>query len=369
MIPEPRRAAAAFALSDAGARVTRSGEGEARIGDEALSIGPVTVSYLDAERLSAGDHRIELDLWPSGRLALTQLGRRFETFAQELRRARNQGRVAGVLAHGIAMPEVFSGAWLTSAGPRTAELQVYETHVTLVPEDGDPWQIPLGALTAVRSQEDPPGLVLETRTSVTVLGQLARRRDACQVAIVERREAQRRLLAELTGETVFSDGQGVERRAVAGFDALLARFTAPARTSGSAELVAAATADPRLGFVQLLDPDGERLASSALLPEGWAAFLLVPVGDLTVLEILAGPSAATYVFRAALDAVNRDLQELHFRRAPLALGAEQAVITPDNPHRLALRQLAPLQRLRASTAARIVHDDGWGARLRAALTS
>jgi len=186
---------------------------------------------------------------------------------------------------------------------------------------------------------------------------------------VERREAQRRLLAELTGETVFSDGQGVERRAVAGFDALLARFTAPARTSGSAELVAAATADPRLGFVQLLDPDGERLASSALLPEGWAAFLLVPVGDLTVLEILAGPSAATYVFRAALDAVNRDLQELHFRRAPLALGAEQAVITPDNPHRLALRQLAPLQRLRASTAARIVHDDGWGARLRAALTS
>jgi hypothetical protein len=43
-------------------------------------------------------------------------------------------------------------------------------------------------------------------------------------------------------------------------------------------------------------------------------FLLVPVGPLTVLEILAGPAAATYVFRDEIESVNRDLQLLHFRR-------------------------------------------------------
>ena len=88
---------------------------------------------------------------------------------------------------------------------------------------------------------------------------------------------------------------------------------------------------------------------------------------MTVLEILAGPSAATYVFREDIDAVNRDLQLLHFRRGPLALTAEQAELTPSNPHRLALRKVEPLQRLRASTVARLIHDESWHESLRSAL--
>jgi hypothetical protein len=78
-----------------------------------------------------------------------------------------------------------------------------------------------------------------------------------------------------------------------------------------------------------------------------------------VLEMLAGPSAATYVFRDEIEAVNRDAQLLHFRRAPLALSEEQAAITADNPHRLALRKLEPLRRLRSAMVARIVHNDRW----------
>ena len=49
----------------------------------------------------------------------------------------------------------------------------------------------------------------------------------------------------------------------------------------------------------------------ASLPSNWAVFLLVPVDLGTVLEMLAGPAAATYVFRKEIDAVNRDLQLLH----------------------------------------------------------
>jgi hypothetical protein len=86
-----------------------------------------------------------------------------------------------------------------------------------------------------------------------------------------------------------------------------------------------------------------------------------------VLEILAGPGAATYVFRGEIGAVSRDLQALHFRRAPLALTPQQAEVTPANPHRLALRRLEPLIRLRACTTARIVHNEGWAAALTQAL--
>ena len=367
MIAEARRARASFDLSDASDLVRQSGEAEALISDEALVVGPVSVSWLDADVLSAADYRIALDLWPGGRLVLSQLGRRFDTFVQELRRVRNQARVAGLLAHGITRPKTFSGAVLAGGGQNAAELQVYDTHVTVVPIDADPWQVPLGALTDVRAQLEPPGVILEARSGLTTFGRLARRREAIEVAIIERREAQRDLLAELTGQSVFSDGWGVARAEVRDFDQLLERFTAPERVLGRSTLVAAATSEPRLGFVQLVDPDGDALQCPARLPDNWAAFVLVPVGSLTVLEIIAGPSAATYVFRDEIDAVNRDLQLLHFRRAPLALTAEQAQLTASNPHRLALRRLEPLRRLRSAMVARLIHNDGWREALRAAV--
>jgi hypothetical protein len=362
-----RRARAAFVRQDARGAVSQQGEAEAVIGDDALSVGPLTVSYLDADALRAADYRIELDLWPEGRLVLTQLGRRFETFTGELRRVRDQARVAGLLAHGVTMPEVFRGATRDGAAWRPVALQVYDTHVTVVPEDGDPWQLPHGALTAVRAEDEPPAVVLESGASATVVGQLGRRRDAFRQSVTERSDAQARLLAEVTRETAFADGLAVARGRIGGFDSLLERYTAPDRAECARALLAAATGEPCLGFVQLLDPEGEALRSPTALPEHWASFLFVPAGGLVVLEILAGPGAATYVFRGEIGAVSRDLQALHFRRAPLALTPQQAEVTPANPHRLALRRLEPLIRLRACTTARIVHNEGWAAALTQAL--
>ena len=359
MTDDLRRAQTAFGLYDAGGSVVRQGEAVAVIGDDALNVGPLIVSFLDADALRAADYRIELDLWPDRKLVLTQLGRRFQTFAQELCRVRNRTRVAGLLAHGIKNPEVFSGALLGSQTPRPAELQVYHTHVTLVPLDGDPWQVPLGALTAVLAQDDPPGVVLKTETGNAVVGQLARHRDAFRRAVMDRIEEQARLLAHLTGQEGFADGLGLPRARIGGFELLLERFTAPERKACVEPLLAATSDEPRLGFVQLLDPDAEALQSPEALPDNWASFLLVPVGALTVLEILAGPSAATYVLRGGIEAVNRDLQALHFRRSPLALTGQQAEVTEANPHRLALRKLEPLRRLRDATTARLIHTESW----------
>jgi hypothetical protein len=365
---EIRRAPAAFALADAAGSTSQQGQGEAVIGDDGVSVGPVTVAFLDADAMRASDYRIELDLWPSGRLVLFQLGRRYETFAAELGRYRNQARVAGILAHGIAMPEVFPGALLDGRTVRVAEFEVFDTHVTMVPEDADPFQIPLGALTAITTTDDPPSVVLEAGAQRTVAGQLARRRDAFRAAVVKRRDAQARLLGGLTGGAGFADGLAVPKSRVAGFDALLERVTTPGRAECAAALLAAAKGgEPRLGFVQLLDPDAEPLQPASALPENWASFLLVTAGPLVALEILAGPSAATYVFEGDPEGINRDLQALHLRRAPLALTPKEAEPTPANPYRLALRRLEPLKRLRAATRARVIHNDAWGETLRAAL--
>ena len=115
MTEETRRARCAWALSDAAGARTKQGDGEAAIDDAGLGVGTVRVDFLDADVLRAADYSVELDLWPAGKLVLTELGRRFDTFSAALRQARNQARVAGLLAHAPAMPEVFNGALLLPA--------------------------------------------------------------------------------------------------------------------------------------------------------------------------------------------------------------------------------------------------------------
>jgi hypothetical protein len=371
MAEDTRRAGVAFAFAgaeDGGGCSGPTGNAEAVIGDDALSVGPVVVAFLDADALRAADYRIEVDCWPSGRLTLTQLGRRFDTFTRELRRARNQARVKGLLAHGVTMPERFAGAVLQGGAVRLAEVMVFDTHVTIVPEDADPFQLPLGALTEVSTGEDPPSVVLAMGEARTVVGQLARHRDAFLRAVTERRAAQARLLAELTGQGCFADGRAVPRDVVKDFDELVRRFAAPDRAECAAKLLAMSKGgEPRLGFVRLLDPDAEGLVGEVALPESWACFLLAPIGRLVVLEILAGPAAATYVFEGEIRSIGTDLQTLHLRRGPLALTEAEAQITPANPYRLALRRLEPLKRLRAATRARLIHNDGWAAALGRAL--
>ena len=368
MSDETRRAPAAFVLTDGTGATTTQGEASAVIGDDGLQVGLVTVAFLDADAVRVADYRIEIDCWPSGRLILTQLGRRFDTFAAELIRSRNMARVAGLLAHGIAPPELFEGALLEN-GTRAAACQVYQTHVTIVPDDGDPRQVPLGALSAVERQDEPPAVVFQGRNGQrTTVGRLGRKCDEFHRAVTEQRDAQSELLAAFTGSRAFADGLGVARGQVAEFEDLVRRWSAPARAAGAATLIDVARgAEPRLGLAQLLDPDADSMEATVALPVHWAAFLLVPIGSLTVLEILAGPSAATYVFGAPVDVVNQDLQALHFRRHALALQGSAAELTPQNPSRLALRKLEPLIRLRRAIRARIIHNEGWQEGVRVAL--
>jgi hypothetical protein len=364
---EQRRASPAWAFRGAAVQGPAEGRAQAVIDDEGLGVGPRRVAWIDTDRVAFGAYRIELSLWPAGTLELTQLGRRFETFAAELAAARNRARVAGLLAHGIGAPSVFVGEWSPDGEPEHVEIQVHPTHVALVPSGQDPFQLPLGALLSIGG-DDPAAVRLSGQGASVELRRLGRHRDLLVRAVTAARDLQARTLAAYTGRDLFADGLGVARAALEGFDALLERSCSPGRLDGARELLAlAAGGEPRLGYVQLLDPDGDPAQARASLPEHWASFLLVPAGPRVVLEILAGPSAATYVFEGTIEAINRDLQQLHFRRAQLALSDAQAGITADNPHRLALRRLAPLQRLRGATRARLTHTGDWSGAVRAAL--
>jgi hypothetical protein len=367
---EQRQASPAWALHGAVVHGPAQGRAQAVIDDEGLSVGPRRVAWIDTDGAAFGAYRIELALWPAGTLELSDLGRRFERFAAELAAARNRARIAGLLAHGITPPSVFAGEWVRDGRADPVEIQVYPTHLTIVPADQDPVQIPLGRLVSIDDTGSAPAVELSGPELSLAVIRLGRRRDGFLRDVAAARDLQAQTLASYSGRDCFADGEGVARASLDGFEYLLERSCCPDRLDGAKALLAlSAGGEPRLGYVQLLDPDSDTAEARAPLPRDWASFLLVPVGPRVVLEILAGPAAATYVFEGSLTDINRDLQQLHFRRAQLALTEAQAEITPDNPHRLALRKLAPLQRLRAATRARILHTDGWSQAIHAAVVN
>jgi hypothetical protein len=181
------------------------------------------------------------------------------------------------------------------------------------------------------------------------------------------RDASAQRMREAAGRSGCADGMGVGEKSVAGFRELVTHWTSPERAECVPVLLdKGGRGEARLGLVEMLDREGETLTSS--LPENIAAFLLIPYGKKTVLEIITGPAAATYVFDLAIDEVNRDLQLLHFRRRALAL-SDAELTSPTSDYRLAARKLEPLKRLRAAIRARIVHDEGWAERIAAAIRS
>ncbi len=366
---ETRRALCVFETEGL-AGAPAGGEGEALVDDDGVSIGGIRVEFLDADTLADERRVLTLGLHPAGQLRLSMLARRHETFARALADARDAARVRGLLAHGLGEPEPFDGALLEPGPARDARLLVWPTHVTVVAGGGDPFQIPLGSVDEVRFVEGTWEVVLSTAEGAFHFGRLARRTDAFARAVREARDAMLERCARASGTPLFSDGRAVPARDLdTDFERLLVSFSAPERFEGARQIVKSAGRDScALGLADLLDPDDEGLAAKEVLPENTASFLLARVGELVVLELLSGPSAATYVFRGTPAAIGRDLAGIHFRRRGLALAGAEVSGPAGRPYRLALRRLEPLKRLRAATAARVIHDEGWGESLSRALS-
>ncbi len=358
---ETRRALCVFETEGL-AGAPAGGEAEALVDDDGVSVGGIRVEFLDADTFADERRVLTLGLHPAGQLRLSMLARRHETFARALADARDAARVRGLLAHGLGEPEPFDGALLEPGPARDARLLVWPTHVTVVAAGGDPFQIPLGSVDEVRFVEGTWEVVLATAAGTFHFGRLARRTDAFARAVREVARCDARALRP-----------GVRNAALLGRPLRCRRGTSapissafsspsrlPRRLDGAREIVQRAGRDScALGLADLLDPDDEGLAAKDELPQNTASFLLARVGDLVVLELLSGPSAATYVFRGTPAAVGCDLAAIHFRRRGLALTGAEARGPSGRPYRLALRRLEPLKRLRAATAARVIHDEKW----------
>lgn len=364
---EPRRALCTFETM--GLASSARGEAEAVVDDDGVGVGGVRVEFLDADSLADEQRVLTLGLHPAGTLRLSMLARRHETFAKALGEARDAARVRGLLAHGLGAPQLFDGAVLEPGPARDARLLVWPTHLAVVPSGADPFQVPFGLVTDVAFSEGTWEVVLATPGGRYHLGRLARRTEAFARAVRTARGAMLERCAEASGTPLFADGRPVAADALGrDFERLLEAWSAPERLAGAREIVRrAGRASAALGLAELLDPDGEGLAAKVALPENTAAFLLATVGERVVLELLSGPSAATYVFRGTADAIASDLAELHFRRRALSLTEAEVRGPAGRPYRLALRRLEPLRRLRAATAARVIHDERWRDGLRAAL--
>ncbi len=180
MTSELRRVPATWSLEDDAQRAGR-GSAEAVIDDAGLSVAPVRVAFLDSDSLDIRPHEIEIALWPAGRLKLSGLGRRFETFSTALRKARNQARVAGLLAHAPSLPQTFEAEPIAAGSGSPVEVHVYPTHVTLVPAAADPWQLPLGALRHVTACEDPPAVTFVWAEDPVIVGTRPARLHACRL--------------------------------------------------------------------------------------------------------------------------------------------------------------------------------------------
>ena len=367
-VEETRRALCAFE-TDGLEGASAHGEGEALIDDEGVSVGGLRVELLDVDVLTDERRVLTLGLHPAGTLRISMLARRHETFAKALGEARDAARVRGLLAHGLGSPEAFDGALLEPGPARDARLLVWPTHVAVVPAGADPFQLPLGGVTDVRFTEGTWEVVLDAPGGPFHFGRLARRTEAFARSVRAARAAMLERCASASGTGLFADGRAVAASALGSdFERLLVAWSAPERLEGAREIVRRAGRErSAIGLAELLDPDEEGLAAKVELPENTAAFLLAEVRDRVVLELLAGPSAATYVFRGTREEIGADLAALHLRRRGLALTRAEEAGPAGRPYRLALRRLEPLRRLRAATLARVVHDARWPESLAKAL--
>jgi hypothetical protein len=359
-VDETRRALCSFETEGVPGAPAR-GEGEALVDDDGVSVDGARAEFLDADSFTDERRILALGLHPAGALRISMLGRRHETLSRAIAEARDAARVHGLLAHGLGTPERFDGGLVEPGPAREARLFVWPTHVTVVPAGTDPFQVPLGSVEDVSFTEGTWEVVLGTPSGSLHFGRLARRTDAFARCVREARAAMLERCAKASGTSRFADGRPVPARDLGGdFDRLLEAWSAPERLDGARELVKRAGHDAcHLGLAELLDPDEEGLVAKVALPQNTAAFLLATTGDRVVLELLSGPSAATYAFRGVLADVAPDLAALHFRRRPLALTEAETRGPAGRPYRLALRRLEPLRRLRSATTARVLHDERW----------
>ena len=297
----------------------------ATVADDGLVVdGQLTAMWLDADVVHERDHSVTLVL-PSGEATVTHLGAGFDRFCSELREARAKVRRAA-LTQSTGAP---IDSYVSHDAGNVIDIALCDGALVVEPRGGTTAGVPL------------PSIVDVTRDGWTIT---IRQRVFDPVVI--------RALGQRTDE--FLEDLRRAREAIPRDDGW-ATSTSPVGGQRAAE-------------VELLAGlAGDRLRSGVWTDGGRTSlpFVLAPVGDLVAVEATDADDRATYIFRTDdVERLNAVLVLTTFRREVYSLPDDQL-----GRWATAVRVLEPVRWLRGALAARVVHDDAWPDKVRAALTS
>jgi len=176
-----------YSLSDELGQELESGEAQARIGEEALSILPrfgeaVLVPLRDILEISECDYKIRVALTSKDTLVLSDLGYRYEDFLRVLSKLRNEILLKDLLIHetlrksGVEAEFACFDETGSEKQAGQCEARLYETAIVLIPEKGEFLRIPYSDISGVR--EGDYEVILETEFGERiVLSKMGRKFD------------------------------------------------------------------------------------------------------------------------------------------------------------------------------------------------
>lgn len=366
---------------------------------------PFRLDFDDMDAVSAeGDLGITLALAGGLKLRLSKLGTRRDALLRELRAAWREHAVDR-LRLGEATSPVRFDADVTRGGQTSpAEVRVYSTRITVLPERGEPFAQTLGSVTGVVFDDASYAVNFTAPDGDWSAGKLGKQTQPFQRLIEERRgalhtrggKALAQLLPGYDSLTLRRIGALLPDAAVASASALdaikpgtfgaLAKAAAatPAlqkslaelqkrAASGESAVCIAESRSPSDTEAEEPEPQPEGDEPAEAIPpnpalEGRTIGLVFPLAGGKVLAVEVGGHAgkATYLFRANGTTPKQllaDWAQLDFKREPIYLAEDKLCSGPHGSWRMALRRSEPLQRLRAAYLGRLAHGANWSANL------
>ena len=152
-----------YSLSDANRQKIASGDGQARLDEENLSIlpkfGEVLFSpFQDILEISEKDYRIYLTLTSGEKLVLFNLGYKYEDFLRILSRLRNEILLKDLLMHESLKKSGMEAefTYFDEEGKKLqtgmCEPRLYETAIVIIPEKGEIMRVPYSDIAEIRDE-------------------------------------------------------------------------------------------------------------------------------------------------------------------------------------------------------------------------
>ncbi len=312
----------------------------ATITADGLSVnGALLATWLDADVVREIDHSVTLVL-PNGETTVTHLGAGFDRFCSELREARARVR-RPALTQSTGAP---IDSYLSHDADKVIDIALCQGALVVEPRGGSTMGVPLPSIVDVTRD----GWTVTIRQRVfdpVVIRALGQRTDEFLEDLRRAREDLSAATRAAIGGLPLDDGWAVEakgevRAAVMSGD-----------RAEEAEVLAGLAGDRlRVGMWT----DGGRF----VMP-----FLLAPVGGFVAVEATDADDRATYIFRTDdVERLNAVLVLTTFRREVYSLRDDEL-----GRWATAVRVLEPVRWLRGALAARVVHDESWPDKVRAAL--